>query len=365
MIRADLVRFLALATVPAAHAAGVLSYPHLLAVAVVMALADIVFIGASGAHLKALVPPRHLVTANGRFETVTWVSTAIGPPAGGALIGLLGPFVTITLDAVSYVLSALGIRAITTPETVTGCEAVTTREAAPPTPAPTAAPIPASRLAGIGAGWRMIAADPGLRLMFANTVLVNALIMATAPLLAYLMLHDLGFTPLEYGLGFGVPCLGGILGAKLARPLAARYGQRPILLGFGAARAVWLAGLAFVGPGLPGLLLVMAVELGMITCMGVFNPVFATYRLRRLQDGTVARVLTAWTISTRTATAAGTALWGGLAALIGARAAIGVGGVLLVATAALLPWRREAAADPGDPEPAATADRSGGSITTG
>ncbi|WP_028924719.1 MFS transporter [Pseudonocardia acaciae] len=322
MVRADLARFLVLLTVPAAYLAGVLTYAQLLAVAVVVTLADIVFTGASGAHLKALVPAQHLLAANGRFESVTWTTTAIGPPLGGAMIGVLGPVVTVLLDAVSYLLSALGVRAIGTPE-----------------PAPPARAPERSRLADLTEGWRAIAADRVLRLLFVNNLLVGALIMATAPLLAYLMLHDLGFTPLEYGLAFGVPCLGGIAGARLARPLAERFGQRRILLGFGVARALWIGGLALTGPGLPGLLLVMGVEAATIVCMGVFVPVLATARLQRTEDGKLARVLTAWRLGSRAATAVATAGWGILASLTGARAAIAVAGALLVATALVLPWR--------------------------
>ncbi|GII52138.1 MFS transporter [Planotetraspora thailandica] len=323
MIRADLVRFAVLLTVPVAYAMGALSYLHLLVVAVVVALADIVFTAASGAHLKALVPRRHLMEAGGRFETVSWISTAIGPPAGGALIGVFGPVVTVVLNAISYLLSALGIRAISAPE------------AAPPTRIGGT-----RRLAEIAEGWRTIAAHRGLRLLFANTVLVSALIMATAPPLAYLMLHELAFTPLQYGLAFGVPCVGGIVGARLSRRLVDRFGRRGVMLVFGAARVPWLIGLALVGHGPGGLLLIMGLELGLITCMGVFNLVYVTYRLEHVDDGKVARVLTAWTITSRTATAAATALWGVLAAIAGARAAIAVAGVLILATPVFLPWRR-------------------------
>jgi hypothetical protein len=39
------------------------------------------------------------------------------------------------------------------------------------------------------------------------------------------MLHDLGFTPFQYGLGFGIPCLGGILGARCPGRLLAAMGH--------------------------------------------------------------------------------------------------------------------------------------------
>ncbi|WP_433662781.1 MFS transporter [Nocardia sp. CA-128927] len=323
MVRADLLRFLVLLTVPVAYFAGALSYPQLLAVAVVVAVADIVFLGASSAHLKGLVAQDDLLAANGRFETATWVSTAVGPPLGGVLIGVVGPVVTVVLNAVSFVLSALCIRSIEVPE------------AGPPD-----RPAAPSRLVEITEGWRTIAANPLLRLLMCNTVLVNTLIMATAPLLAYLMLNDLGFAPWQYGLGFGVPCLGGIIGARLARPLVRRYGQRQILLVFGVARVPWLLGLPFVQPGAMGLLLVMAIEFGMITCISIYNPALVTYRLLHTQNDKVARVLTAWTITARVTTAAATVLWGVLATQTGSRAAIAIGAVLMLATPLLLPWRR-------------------------
>jgi hypothetical protein len=116
MIAADLVRCAALLTLPAAYALGMLGFGHLLVVSMVVAAADITFTAASGAHLKTLVPPSGLLTATSRFEATSWTATVLGPPLGGAAAGLLGPLVTVIVDAVSYLLSALGIRAIGTDE---------------------------------------------------------------------------------------------------------------------------------------------------------------------------------------------------------------------------------------------------------
>ncbi|ONI80008.1 MFS transporter [Actinosynnema sp. ALI-1.44] len=321
MISADVLRFAVLATVPAAYALHALTYYHLLAVAIVVALADIVFVGASGAHLKGLVPPEHLLTANGRFENVLWISAAVGPPLGGGLVGALGPAATTLLNGVSFLLSALGIRMIKAPE--------------PPPPAVR------EHKGRVTEGWRAIFRDTWLRLMLANGVLANSLIMATGPLLLYRMVHELGFTPLAYGLALGISCLGGLLGARLSQPLTRRFGQRAILLGFGVARTVWLMGLGFIGTGAAGLVMVIAVQFSMITCIAVFNPVFATCRLRRAPDDKVARILTAWTITSRTGIAVLTAGWGVLAAFTSASAAMAIAGVLMVLTSVLLPWRRQ------------------------
>ncbi|KMS69412.1 major facilitator transporter [Streptomyces viridochromogenes] len=352
MIAADLVRCAALLSVPAAFALDELGLGQLLVVSVVVAAADITFGAASGAYLKSLVPPEDLLVANGRFEATTWTATALGPPLGGVAIGVFGPMTTVLADAASYLLSALGIRAIGGKERQqTGSRQAerhpaerqaTDRQATDRQSPPPAAPA-GLRMSDLPAGWQHILTHPTLRPLFLNTLLVNALIMAPAPLLAVLMLGQLGFAPWQYGLAFAVPCLGGLLGSRLSRRLVARHGRHRVLLTVGTLRACWPVGLAFVGPGTPGLLLVMAVEFGLITCMGVFTPVLATTRLDRTPPDRTTRTLSAWSITSRTTTATMTALWGLLASQTGPRTAIALAGVLLLATPLLLPRHEQVA----------------------
>lgn len=327
MVAMDLVRFGALLSVPAAFALGRLGFAQLLVVAVVVAAADIAFKAASGAFLKALVPPEDLLVANGRFESTTWSATVVGPPLGGAAIGLFGPVTTIAVDAVSYLLSALGIRAIGGTE---------------PPPARAATRL---RAADLLEGWRHILGHPVLRPLFFNVLAVNALIMAPEPLLAVLLLGHLGFAPWQYGLAFAAPCVGGLVGSRLAHRLAARHGRRKVLLVSGALRACWPVGLAFARPGVPGIVLIAVVQLGLVTCCGIFNPVLATYRLTHTPPERVARTLSAWSVGTSTAIAATTAVWGLLATLTTPRTAIAAAGALLLATPLLLP-RRKPTPDP-------------------
>ena len=322
MMAMDLTRFAALLSVPAAYALGLLTFVQLLLVSVVTAAAKIAFNAASGAHLKALVPPEDLLVASARFESTTWTTTVIGPPLGGAAIGLLGPVTTMIVDGVSYLLSALGIRAITWPE-----------------PAPVRPAATRSRRAELLDGWRHILTSPVLRPLFANSLLVNGLIMVGEPLMSILMLNQLGFAPWQYGLAFAAPCVGGLLGSRLARRLVARFGQHRVLLVAGTLRVCWPLGLAFVQPGTSGLLLVMGVQFGLVTCCGVYNPVLATYRLEHAGRERVSRVLSAWSISTSMSIAVLTALWGALATLTSPRVGVAVAGVLILATPLLLPRR--------------------------
>jgi MFS family permease len=322
MIAMDLARFAVMLTIPIAYALGRLSFVQLLVVSAVVAAAKIAFNAASGAHLKALVRPDDLLVANARFESTTWSSIAVGPPLGGAAVGLFGPVATIVADALSYLFSALGITAIRGREEHpqrTGKRRV--------------------RAGELLDGWRHLLTHRGLRALYLNQLLVGGLIMATEPLLAVRLLRELGFPPWQYGLAFAAPCVGGLIGSRLAPRVVARYGQHRILRTVGTLRAVWLIGLAFVQPGVTGLATVIAVELAIIISMSLYNPVLATYRLEHTPNDRIARTLSAWSISSSAAIAILSALGGLLANATSPRTALTVAGLLILTSPLLLPRR--------------------------
>jgi hypothetical protein len=119
------------------------------------------------------------------------------------------------------------------------------------------------------------------------------------------------------------------------------------MLTAGVLRTCFPIGLAFVGRGAAGIALVIAVQLGLVTCIGVFSPVSATYRLNHTPRDRVARTLSAWSVTSNLTIAALTAAWGVLAGITGPRAAIGMAGILIFATSLLLPRRDH----PPQPEP--------------
>jgi nitrate reductase NapE component len=100
----------------------------------------------------------------------------------------------MVLNGVSYLLSAVGLAAM-------GMGAIGGHE-----PRPVRTDAQRLRPGDLLVGWRYILTHPALRPLFFNTVLVNGLIMATSPLVAVLMLGDLGFAPWQYDLAFGLPC---------------------------------------------------------------------------------------------------------------------------------------------------------------
>ncbi|MFD9187314.1 MFS transporter [Streptomyces phaeochromogenes] len=335
MIAMDLIRFVAVASIPIAYVLGLLSYGQLLVVSVISGTASIAFSAASGAYLKYLLRGDHLLVANGRFEGTSWVATAAGPPLGGALIGLLGPVITVMADALSYLLSALGVLRIR------GGDIAAPRDRA-------------TRLRGADllCGWRFILRDHVLRRLFLNSILVGGLIMATAPLLSVLLLGQYHFPAWQYGLAFGIPALGGFVGARLSARLVTRFGRHRIMTVFGWLRSLFPLGLAFVRPGIPGLLTVIIVEGLLITCMGVFNPIYATERLQRTPADRTAQVLSTWSATSKLMQAALMVIWGVLATLTSPLTAITLSGVLLLATPLLLPKRIHLSAS----EPALSAE---------
>jgi predicted MFS family arabinose efflux permease len=318
MIAADLVRFVVLISVPIAAVLGVLTYLQLVVVGVVQAAGLIAFAAASGANLKALVPPEHRAEANSRFEQTNWITLSIGPAVGGVLISVIGATATLAVDAVSFLGSALGIRRIQRPEPE---------------------PVRRDGKADITAGWRYILHHKGLRALFWNSQLFGGPVMMTSPLLTVFMLRDLGLKPWSYGVHLGISCVGGVVGAWMAPRLTRRYGLHWMLLVFGVLRAPWLLLFPLAPHGMGGFVLLTVAETGLLVGAGAFNPSFATYRMEVTEDGFMSRVVASWSISSRCVQPAFMALGGVLATLIGMRGALWIAGVGCLLSAAVLPWR--------------------------
>ncbi|MFI6167867.1 MFS transporter [Nocardia sp. NPDC051052] len=263
-----------------------------------------------------------LTTANSRFETTAWTVSGLGAPIGGVLIGVFGAGATVLLDAVSFLLSAWGIRSLERPE-----------------PTPPVAQAERHWVADIRAGWAYIFRHRALHALFWNAMVFGGAIRLTSPLLAILMLRDLHLAPWQYGVALGIPSFGGIIGSLLTSRLVVRLGERPVLLGFGVLRTCWMGFLVLAGPGIAGLVVVVAAETALLFCAGVFNPVFTTFRMRATDDEFMSRVGIAWSISSRSCQPAFIALGGALATVTSVRFAIGCAAVALLASSLLLPWR--------------------------
>lgn len=322
MCGADLLRCAALASIPVTAALHELTYAQLCVVAIVQTTGGIAFGAASSAHLKNLVTTEQRVTAIGRLDTSQWTANSIGSPIGGILVSWLGTTASVTVDAVSFLLSALGIRRLRSPE---------------PPPPPR---HPATRRGReIIEGWRYILHHASLRALLINALIFGGAIMAAMPVVTVLMLRDLHLAPWQYGLALGLPCVGGILGSLTAGPLTNRYGLHAVLLTTGVGRTLWMGLIPLAQPGTPGLIVIVIAETLLLFFAGAFNPTFATYRMTHTSEHCLSRVLTAWSISSKLTQPIFIAATGILAAATDPRTAITATAALTAASAAFLPWK--------------------------
>lgn len=213
MIRADLVRAVAMASIPAAALADVLTMAQLYAVALVTGVATVFFDVAHQSYLPQILPRDQLVAGNGALETVRSTAQVTGPGIGGGLVQLVGAQFAVVVDAIGYVLSALFLLRI---------------ERAEEAPEPAAAG--GSLRKEIGEGLRFVFGHPLLRVIALTTGLAN---FSTAVLMATQTVHLVRVVGLEaggLGLVLSASAVGGLLGALCAGRIAARLGQGRVIL---------------------------------------------------------------------------------------------------------------------------------------
>jgi len=226
MVTADLGRMVTLGSVPVAAAFGTLTIWQLYAVVLLTGGLTVFFDVSYQSYLPFLVGRQNLVEGNAKLQGTQSVAQVAGPGIGGLLVQLLGAPYAIAADAASYLWSALWIGAVRRRE---------------PKPERTAA---ANLVHEIREGVSFIVQHPLLRSIAGCTATSNLWNAASQPVLIVLLARDLDLSAGVIGLLFSAAAVGGVVGALIARRLAVRIGQGPV---------IWLsvavsAPLAFVQP---------------------------------------------------------------------------------------------------------------------
>ncbi len=112
MIVADIVRALALGSVPLAAARGLLSFPQLAIVALITGIGSVFFEISYQAYLPAVVSRTELLRANTRLEATRSAAQVAGNGLAGLLISTLGAALAVGVDALSFVFSIVSLLAI-------------------------------------------------------------------------------------------------------------------------------------------------------------------------------------------------------------------------------------------------------------
>ncbi|MFF7365003.1 MFS transporter [Streptomyces sp. NPDC008125] len=211
----DVVRFVAVGSLPLAWWLDRLSYPHLLLAALVTGAATVLFDIGNSTFLPAVVPARQLADRNSLISGTHAVTETAGPSAGGLLVHAAGPVGALLVDAASYLLSAVLLR--TLPERRPGARTAD------------------SAFKLMREGWTYVTRHPVMlpcMLWATTTNFVCAALVALTPL--YLV-RDAGLTPVQLGLVLAADGVGSLVGAAVAVRLTRR---------FGTARAIVAATLA-------------------------------------------------------------------------------------------------------------------------
>ncbi len=214
MVAADLVRALALISVPVSAAFGALNLPQLYAVAAVTGFGNVFFDVAQQSYVSHLLGTDRLLAGFSRLEVVANGSLLAGPSAGGVLVQLVTAPGAVAFDAASYLLSAGLLGRIRPPE-------------------------PVVRQAGerrrlrqeMTTGLRYVLGHPILRQIALNGMIALVSEYALLTVQPLLLVRALGLRPALYGLVTGAVAIGGVVASVFVNRVVSRLG---------IARTLWL-----------------------------------------------------------------------------------------------------------------------------
>jgi MFS family permease len=271
MLVADLVRAVALASIPVAALLHRLGFPQLVAVAAVVGIASVFFQIAYQSLVPALVDEAELERANARLELTNSGAQVAGSALAGALIAALGAPLTVILDAASFLISALSLAIVRVHETHLD------RDEEPP-------PFAASLREGIA----VVLRSPVIMRIAGATATSNfgiSMGMAVYLIFLYRVLH---LSPAVTGVLLAVSNAG-VVGALFAPRIARRLGPgRTMLwsLGCGVASG-FLLPLAVVASPLP---LLFAAQVALTACVPIYNITQVSLRQRLIPAEQMGRV---------------------------------------------------------------------------
>src|SRR4051812_8693652 len=203
----DLVRAVALATLPVAYALDVLSLWQLFLVAAITGTATVFFDVAYQSYLPTLVAADQIVDGNGKLESSRAVAQVAGPGITGVLLRVLGAPLLIAFDAVSFLVSALFIGRIRHVDTVPDRAA--------------RRPLRTEIAEGLG----FVVHHPLLRRIVACTGTANFGSAMSGALLVIYSLRVLGLSETSLGIVFAAGSVGGLVGAVTGARFARWVGE--------------------------------------------------------------------------------------------------------------------------------------------
>jgi MFS family permease len=306
MIGCDLVRWLALGSVPLAFALGHLTLIHLYLVAFVEGTAYVFFSLAQIAALPQVVSSAHLPQAYALDTTTEYIGTLLGPGLGGFLIGLvplvaLGASLAYLADSFSYLVSLVSLLFIRVSFQLKR----------------TASSRYALRKE-IAEGLRFLWQRPLLRTMVMLTMTVNFLLSPVTLVVIVLVQGSLHIDVRTLGIILSAGGIGGVLGGVIAPWIRTRIRFGQAIIG---SVIVWsIATLLLALASSP---LLLAVGVGVTSLMWpIYGVILVSYRLSITPDNLQGRVNSAFRFLSYGSEPLGTALGGLLLVPLGPRSVL-------------------------------------------
>jgi MFS family permease len=207
----DVLRAVAMGSIPAAQAFGVLTIGQLYVVALVIGVCTVFFDVAYMSYLPELVDRTLLVEGNAKLQASESVAQVAGPSIGGLLIQALTAPYAVLVDAVSFLWSAAWVGAIRTK-----------------VPKPERKP---DRHLGreIAEGLRFVIGNRLLRAIAMCTGSGNLFNTLGIAVLYVLLARELHLSPGIIGLITSTSAVGGLIGSLVTSRIARRLGQGPTI----------------------------------------------------------------------------------------------------------------------------------------
>jgi hypothetical protein len=228
MLLADVGRAALTALIPISVWLDGPTFVVILIVAAPMSTLRAFFLAGYTASVPAIVGRSQLARANALFEAVYSTGYIFGPAIAGILSTIIGPGPTLAIDAVSFLLSGLGLVLVRRPIV-----------------APTDRPQ-AHILVDIREGIAFIVHHPTLRTAIGFWGIVSIVTAPLVPALTVYVTRDLAFEDWVLGLLLAAYGLGAVVGALLISRRR-RGSAGPVLLGGNLARGLLLVGVGFSG----------------------------------------------------------------------------------------------------------------------
>ncbi|MHB8892890.1 MAG: MFS transporter [Candidatus Limnocylindrales bacterium] len=306
LIWADLGRAALLGSIPVAAIGGWLALPQVFLVAASAAVLTTFFDVADRAYLPTIVPRSDLVRANGALTATSSAVEFTAFGVAGFLVNLLSAPIAILIDALSFVVSAVLLGTIRTPEP-------------PPPPAADRDPV----LDEIREGLRLVVHDPVLRGLVGGTMGLAAMWGIFGATWMLFVVEELRLDPAVIGVIAALGGFGSLLGALLAARATARFGVGNVVIAsmLFAALGNLLIPLAPAGLPLVAIACLLGQQLIGDTAVTVFDVTEISVRQARVGDRQLGRVNATVRVAMVLAQLTATLVGGLLAELIGLRGA--------------------------------------------